>query len=145
MFPITGSQFNPIMDGVVQLNVIDGALNEPQQRAIGIYLHVFDLYVKSGGKIDYRGVAGHERLKQDAMTFCGSGNPCATRHGDLAAVHLAIDFHDTAVRCKAAGLPLPPATASQLVANCRDLTGLTIEMEKRVGILLDFLGKKPAV
>ncbi len=142
VFPVTGKQFDPLMDSLVQVNLLDGTLTEPQQRAIGIYLHIFDLYVKSNGKIDYRGRAGHERLKQDAMTFCGAGNPVATRHGDIAAAHLAIDWSDTAIRCKQATLPSPPATASGMLGECIDLCGLTTIDEKRLGLLMDFLGKK---
>ena len=144
-FPVTGKQFDPLMDGVVQLNLIDGTLTEPQQRAIGLFLHVFDLYVKSGGKINYMGRDGHERLKQDAMTFCGTGNPVATRHGDIAAAHLAIDWSDTAIRCASVGLPSPPNTSQGLLVGCIDLCGLTTTDEKRVGLLMDFLGKKAQV
>ena len=142
VFPVTKAQFNPLMDSIVNLNLIDGTLTDPQQRAIGIYLHIFDLYVKSNGAIDYRDIAGHERLKQDAETFCGSGNPTVTRHGDLTAAHLAIDFSDTSVRCQQAGLPPPPNTPSGLINACIDLCFLTAQDEKRIGLLLDYLGKK---
>lgn len=141
IFPVTPGQVAPLMDGVVQLNLMDGTLTEPQQRALGIYLHIFDLYVKSQGKIDYRGVAGHERLKQDAMTYSG-GSPIVTRHGDLAAAHLAIDWSETAVRCRQYGLPPPPNTTSDMLTECIDLCGLSVEMEKRVGLLMDILGMK---
>lgn len=141
-FPVTKSQFNPLMDGVVMLNLCDGCLTEPQQRALGLHLHVFDLWVKSNGVIDYRGDDGHRRLIQDAMTFCGSGNPVATRHGDLAAAHLSIDWSDTQIRCAQAGLPLLSTNVSVLLDGCRDLCGLSLMDEKRVGLLMDYLGKK---
>ena len=141
-YPITRKQFDPLMDSIVNLNVLDAGITEPEQRGIGIYLHKFDLFVKSGGKIDYRGLAGHERLKQDAAIFCGEGNPVATRHGDLAAAHLAIDFSDTAIRCIQYRLPIPPNTPHGLLENCEALTGLSVIDEKRIGLLLDMLGKK---
>jgi hypothetical protein len=141
-FPVTGKQFDPLMDSAVQLNILDGGLNEPQQRALGLYLHVFDLWVKSKGKIDYRGDEGHKRLVQDAMTFCGTGNPVATRHGDIAAAHLSIDFSDTQIRCTQSGLPLLPTNVSSLLDGCRDLYGLSLTDEKRVGLLMDSIGKR---
>lgn len=141
--PVTIQQFNPLMDSVVQLNIIDAGLSDRSQRALSIYFHTFDLWVKSGGKIDYRGREGHTRLLQDAANFCGSGNPVATRHGDLAAAHLAIDFHDTQVRLKQHNLPLLSTDVSKLIAQCPDLAEYSAEMEKRVGLLMDFCGKKP--
>lgn len=143
-YPITKQQFHPLADSVANLNVLDAGITEPEQRAIGIYLHIFDLYVKSKGKVDYRGKAGFERLKEDAMIFCGVGNPVATRHGDLAAAHLAIDFSDTAIRCQQTGLPLPPNTPGGLLNECESLTLLSIQDEKRLGLLMDCLGMKAA-
>lgn len=140
-FPITSQSINPLFNSIVQLNKLDAAIQEPWQRAIGIYLHVFDLYVKSGGRIDYRGVDGHERLKDDAARFVPSA--IVTRHGDLPAAHLAIDFSDTCLRCDAVGLPRPSADVHQLLADSKDLMHLSLEMEKRVGLLLDMLGKRP--
>ena len=144
-FPITQGQFDPLMNNLVQLNILDGALNEKVQRGLGLFLHTHDLWCKSGGRIDYRGPAGHARLVQDAMTFCGSGNPVATRHGDLAAAHLSIDFSDTMIRLKAAGLPLLPSNVADLINLCRDLSEFSPEMEKRTGLLMDALGKKPLI
>lgn len=141
--PITRNCCNPLMDQVVQLNIIDAGLNERWQRALGLYFHVYDLWVKSKGRIDYRTPEGHRRLVQDAMTFAGSGNPVATRHGDLAAAHLSIDFSDTQIRCAQAGLPPLSADVSTLLSQCADLFEMSAEMEKRVGLLMDYLGKKP--
>ncbi len=144
-FPISKHQFDPLMSNLVQVNILDGALNEKIQRGLGLFLHTHDLWCKSGGRIDYRGPAGHQRLMQDAMTFCGPGNPVATRHGDLAAAHLAIDFSDTQIRLKAAGLPLLSSDVSDLIGLCRDLCEYSLEQEKRVGLLMDMLGKKALV
>lgn len=144
-FPITQNQFDPLMSNLVQVNILDGALNENVQRGLGLFLHTHDLWCKSGGKIDYRGPAGHQRLMQDAMVFCGSGNPVATRHGDLAAAHLSIDFSDTQIRLKAAGCTLLSSDVNDLIAQCRDLSQYSLEMERRVGLLMDCLGKKPLV
>ena len=90
VFPVTVKQFDPLMEDLVQMNILDGALSDKVQRGIGLYLHTFDLWVKSNGNIDYLGREGHQRLVQDAMTFCGPGNPVAIRHGDLAAAHLSL-------------------------------------------------------
>ncbi len=130
------------MDGVAQLNIIDGALNERMQRALGIYFHTFDIWCKSGGRIDYTGRTCHARLVQDAMTFAGPGNPVATRHGDLAAAHLAIDYSDTAMRLKAVGATPLATNVSDLIGKCPDLAELSAEMEKRVGLFMDMLGKR---
>ena len=145
VLPVTQRQFDPLMNNLVQLNILDGALNEKIQRGLGLFLHTWDLWCKSNGRIDYRGPAGHARLIQDAMTFCGAGNPVATRHGDLAAAHLAIDFSDTQVRLKAHGLPLLPSNIADLINLCRDLSEYSPEMEKRTGLLMDVLGKKSLV
>lgn len=144
-YPITLDQFNPLMDNLVQLNILDAGLNDKTQRGIGLYLHTYDLWVKSRGVIDYRGPKGHQRLVEDAMTFCGHGNPVATRHGDLAAAHLAIDWHDTQVRCMQNNMQLLTTDRAALWGEARELCEYSPEMEKRVGLLMDWLGKKPLV
>jgi hypothetical protein len=144
VYPVTSKTFDPLMTGLVQLNTIDAGLSEPEQRALGIYLHAIDIYVKTKGAIDYRGIDGHQRLIQDAFNFCGTGNPAATRHGDLAAAHLCIDWHDTMVRSIQTGLPLLPNDTATLLLDSRDLRGLAPMEEKRVGLFLDYLGKKSA-
>jgi hypothetical protein len=131
------------MDCVVQLNILDAGITEPVQRALSLHLHVFDLWVKSKGKLDYRGVYGHRRLIDDAMAFCGTGNPVITKHGDLAAAHLALDYSDTAIRIhQTPGMAQIPSDVSQLMEGCTDLYGLSMIDEKRVGLLMDYLGKK---
>ena len=112
VYPVTKQQFDPLMTGVVQLNMIDGCLTEKHQRGLALSFHTFDLWCKSKGRIDYRGRTGHEWLIRDAMTFCGPGNPVATRHKDMEAAHLTIDFHDCQMRLKrpASHCCLPPST-----------------------------------
>lgn len=144
-FPITIAQFNPLMDNLVRLNILDAALNDKIQRGMGLYLHTFDLWVKSKGVINYLGPEGHNRLMEDAGTFCGRGNPVATRHGDLAAAHLAIDWHDTTMRCKQMGIPGPSTDVNVLVNECRMLSEYSAEDSKRTGLLMDWLGKRPSV
>ena len=140
-FPITAASVNPLMDCVVQLNSLDAGIQEAQQRALVIYLHCYDLYIKTQGRVDYREVAGHERLKQDAVKFVAS--QIVTRRGDLTAAHLALDWHDTAARCLKAGLPAPNADVHQLISDSRDLVGLDLQTEKRIGLLMDMLSKRP--
>lgn len=142
-FPITHREFNPLMDLVVQLNLLDAGLSEQQQRGLGLFFHIHDLYAKSGGKIDYRGKDGHRRLMEDAAAFAGEGNPTAVRHGDLAAAHLALDFSDTQTRCIQHKMPLLSTKVSELLVECADLCSFPPQTEKRVGLLMDWLGRKP--
>lgn len=139
-FPLTASSINPLMDGLVQVNSQDAGLQEAQQRALVIYLHCIDLYVKSKGAIDYRGVAGHERLKTDAVKFVPS--QIVTRHGDLSAAHLTIDFSETTIRSMQNNLPLPNPDVNFLVNDSRDLLGLTLQAEKQISLMLDILGMR---
>ena len=139
-FPVNASSINPLMEGVVKLNRLDAGIPEGVQSALAIYLHVFDIYVKSHGKLDYRGKDGHERLKQDAARFCGT--EVITRHGDLMAAHLAIDWSETTVRCIQNGMPLPSPDVNQLLADSRDLMNLDARIEKQIGLLLDMAGMK---
>lgn len=145
VLPVSGKQVNPLMDSVVQMNILDAALSGRVQRALGLYFHTFDLWCKSNGKIDYRGRDGHRRLVEDAMRFVGTGNPVATRHGDLAAAHLAIDWSDTQIRLTQAGMPLLSSNVSDLVGQCPDLAEFSEETEKRTGLLMDYLGKRQVV
>lgn len=76
------------------------------------------------------------------MAYCGSGAPIVTRHGDLAAAHLSVDFNDTQIRLKQAGYPLLPAAVNDLLAMSADLAAFPPQTERRVLLLLDFLSKK---
>ena len=142
VFPVTPQQVNALMDNLVQLNLVEGGINERQQFALGINFHVYDLLVKTQGRIDYTGREGHRRMMQDATIFCGSGNPVATRHGDLAAAHLSVDYNDTQARLKGAGLPALPSQVSDLLGMCADLAVFPPREERRILLLLDYLSKK---
>ena len=144
-WPVTKEQANTLMVDVQQLNILEGGLSEPSQRGLGIYFHTFDLWVKSKGKIDYRGVDGHRRLVEDAMRFVGTGNPVATKHGDIAAAHLSLDWHDTQMRLKEGHHAPISSRVGDLLHESRELAALSIEMEKRTGLLLDYLGKRPLI
>ena len=85
VFPITSKQADALMVNMVQLNLMEAHLTEKQQRGLGLLLHVIDVFVKSGGRIDYRGLEGHRRLVDDAMSLAGRG--MGNRLGDLAACH----------------------------------------------------------
>lgn len=140
-FPVDPRQINPLMENVHQLNVLEAGINERMQKALGIFFHILDTYCKTGGKVDYRGREGHERLKQDAITFCG-GSSVATKHGDLAAAHLGIDYHDTSIRLRDMGLPPLPNSVGELLKECMDFANLAPQTENRIGLYLDYLGKK---
>lgn len=140
VFPITAASINPLFEGVVKLNTIDAGIPEPTQRALSLYLHCIDLFVKSKGKYDYRNPTGHARLKQDAFSFCPAS--IVTRHGDLSAAHLSIDWSDTAIRCIQSSLPQPSSDVNELLLASRDLVGMPPEDYKRIGVLLDYLSKK---
>ena len=143
VFPITQKQFDPLMNNTVQLNLIDGCLSEKSQRALNLFFHIFETWCKSGGLVDYRGRQGHARLMQDAMNFCGSGNPVATRHGDLAAAHLGLDFHNAQMRLKEFGQDPLPSNVSDLIGMCPDLAEFAPEFEKRAQLLMTAWGKRP--
>lgn len=129
------------MEGVHQLNILEAAVPERFQKALGILFHLTDTFVKTNGRVDYRGPEGHKRLLQDAMTFCG-GSSIVTKHGDLAAAHIAIDYHDSQIRLKEKGLPPLPSEVSELLRMCIDFANLPVQMENRIGLFLDFVGKK---
>jgi hypothetical protein len=140
-FPVTSKQINPLMDNIVNLNILDAGLTENYQRALGIHFHIFDTWIKTGGKLDYRGIEGHKRLVADSMAFVG-GSPVTTKHGDLAAAHLSIDYHDTQIRLKSAGQPALVSDVNQLIRDCIDLSQFAVKDEIRVGLYMDYIGKK---
>jgi hypothetical protein len=141
-FPITQRQVDPLMDNMVQLNLLDGCLSERGQRALNLCFHIYETWCKTGGKVDYRSKDGHRRLIQDAMTFCGTGNSIGTRYGDLSAAHLGIDYHNAQMRLKEAGhLPLS-SNVSNLIGMCPDLAEFSPEWEKRAQLLMTMLGKR---
>ncbi len=139
-FPITAASINPLMTSLVMLNRLDAGLSEQSQGGLILYLHVMDLFIKSNGAIDYRGDAGLERLKGDAQRFAPS--QIVTRHGDLTAAHLAIDYSDTAIRTQQLGLPVPSGDVNKLVFDSREYAGMSTQLQKQIGLLLDWCGKK---
>lgn len=141
-FPVSRQAANALMVNVVQLNHIDAGLGEPLQRGLGLLLAVHELHVKSGGRLDYRTVSGHERLKQDAETFCPSGSALSTRKSDMEAGHLGLDFTNVQLRLKAAGMPLMPSDVNALLGMCADLFGLSVLDERRLSLFLDYLSKR---
>lgn len=147
VFPITVHSMDPLMTNMVQLNLVDGCLSRQQQRAMGIFLHKIDLFVKSNGYFNYLGKGGTDRLKRDAYNFCRDEN-ALQRHGELAAAHLAIDYHDTVTRIQTSP-PIPgfsalPNSVNGLLPLFTDLVGISDKEEQRIGLFLDYAGKKPA-
>ena len=140
-FPTTSPQINPLMDNVVQLNLLEAGLSERQQRALSLLFHIHDLWVKSRGKIDYRQPGGHARLMQDAATLIPAS--LVTKTGDLPAAHLALDYSDAQVRLRTARLPLLASDVHQLLFDCRDFCEVPPQTQKGLGLVLDLLSKKP--
>jgi hypothetical protein len=140
--PVTQKQLNPLYENVVKLNILDAGLNEGYQRALGIHFHIFDTWIKTGGRLDYRGLEGHKRLIDDAMSFVG-GSPVITKHGDLAAAHLSIDYHDTQSRLKAHGQPELSNDVNNLLKDCIDFSTFSVKDETRIGLYMDYIGKRP--
>ena len=142
VFPVTPAQANVLHENVVQLNLVDAGLNPRQQQAIGLTCDIYDLLAKSAGAIDYRGVQGHKRLYADAMAFVGTGSPIVTRHGDLKAAHLAIDYSDTQQKLAKAGMPPISSLVAELLNESRDFANLPGREDDRCALLLRYLLKK---
>jgi hypothetical protein len=60
----------------------------------------------------------------------------------LEAAHLAIDFSNCQMRLKAAGMTELPADVNLLLAMAKDLYGLSVQDERRIGLFLDYLSKR---
>lgn len=142
VFPITPASINPLMDNVMKLNQVDAGIPERVQRALTLFFHVSDLYVKSHGRLDYRGEEGRQRLVQDAVSFIG-GSTIATKIGDLPAAHLSIDFSDAQCRLAEHGLPLLPSDVNQLIELSRKMADYPPQTEQRVALFLDYISKRP--
>lgn len=138
-FPITIKQLDPLYSGLVQLNVIDAGIDIQRQKALGILFDTYEILAKTG--VNYTGLDGHRRLFEDAQTFLG-GSSVATRHGDLRAAHLAIDFNNAQKRLQKAGLPLLPADVGELLRLCSDLATIPSQTDDRLGVLIRMLQKR---
>lgn len=141
-WPITPRQIEPLLGNLVQLNLIEAHLSSSQQRALSILFSISDRWVKSNGKLDYRGSDGHARLMQDAMSFVGA-TPIVTRHGDLAASHLALDFHDAQCRLMQAGHMLLSDDRDTLLSMVQDFINVPPQTQDQILVLMDYLSKKP--
>lgn len=141
-FPVTPKHADALMVNTQQMNIIDAGLNDNMQRSLGIQFDIYDLLAKTGGKLDYRGRAGHERLYADAMAFVGHGNPIVVRHGDLKAAHLAIDYNDTQRKLEAARLPPLKSDVHELLRQVYDVTVLPPKEDDRIALFLRYMLKK---
>ena len=139
-FPLTQAQINPLLESVQKLNVLDAGVDPRTQKAIDIMLHAWDLKAKTGGRIDYTGPNGHARLYQDAVRLVPEF--LATKHGDLRAAHLGIDFNNTQVDLRTAGMALLPGGTFELINMCRDILNTPIRTDERMSLLLSLLSKK---
>ena len=144
-FPVTSAQTNAMMDNLVQLNVLDAGVPDRGQKALDILLHTYELKAKTAGVIDYTGQDGHRRLLQDAMNFVGDGSPIVTRHGDMRAAHLAIDYSNTQIVLKSSGMTAIASDVNALLDLCRDLMSFPMRTEERMGLFLTYLKKKSPI
>lgn len=141
-FPVTSPQINGLMDGVLSLNVLDAGLSPRLQKALDIVLETYELKATSGGKHDYTGRSGNQKLYQDALSFVSEGSGLVTRHGDLRAAHLAINWHNAQKKLEKAGLPLMSAVVNDLVAESIEISNFQPQTEERMGLFLSYLQKK---
>lgn len=135
-FPLDPSHTDELLHNAMQFSILSKGVTERQQRALGLHFEIYALLARSKGTLDYTERAGHERLKTDAMAVMGGGNPIFTRHGDLAAAHLAIDWHNAQCRLKKAGLPLLADDTDALLVGCKDLVELPEKIEERLDMYL---------
>lgn len=138
-FPITSKQINPLMDCVQVFNLLDAGVEPRTQKALDVFLHIWELYAKTNGRIDYTGPAGHQRLFQDSCTLVPE--MIITKHGDLRAAHLGLDFTNAQMKLKGAGFPQLTNNRDDLINQCRDILTFPLRTEDRMSLLLSFLGK----
>lgn len=141
-FPVNHRSIDPLMDNLMQLNQVDAGISERTQRALTLFFHVSDLFIKSQGKYDYRGEEGRQRLVQDAVAFVG-GSSIGTKVGDLPAAHLSIDFSDAQCRLIQHSMPLLPNDVNTLVGLSRKMAEFAPQVEQKVALFLDYLSKRP--
>jgi hypothetical protein len=144
-FPITSKQCDGLIDLVVQLNILDAGLTERDQKALDIVLETYELKAETGGVIDFTGEVGQQALFQAAMNFCGTGNPIITRHGDLRAAHLGINYHNAQVKLKKAGMPALSNIVNDLLILGRKIAVFPPQTEDRMALLLSYMQKKKEV
>src|SRR5207244_12118851 len=125
-----------------QLNLLDAGLTERQQKALDILLDTFELKAETNGAVDYTGQSGKAALYQAAVNFCGDGSPLVTRHGDLRAAHLAINFNNAQAKLHKAGMPPLPVDVNSLVNMCADIASLPPRTEDRMGLFLSYFQKQ---
>lgn len=133
-----------LLEMVMKLNTLDAGLNPRQQKALDILLETYELKASTNGAIDYTGKDGRARLYQAAANFCGDGNPIITRHGDLRAAHLAINYNNTVVKLRDAQMPPISDQVDVLLKECADLSVFPVLTEERLGLFLSYYQKKKA-
>lgn len=141
-FPITSKQVGGLMDCVQQLNVVDAGLDPRRQHNLDILLHLHELYADTHGQLDYRSPDGHRRLVQDSITFVPE--QLVTKHGDLRAAHLAINFNNAQAKLKRRGYPMLSYDVNELINQCRDFEAFPLGTEQRISLMLNYLAKKTA-
>lgn len=139
-FPITSQQISALMDGVQQLNTIDAGLDHLQQKTLDNVLHVYELLADTHGKLDYRGEEGQRRLYQEAVTFVPEA--LITKHGDLRAAHLVINYNNAQAKLKKHGFPLLTTSKDELINMGRYLVALPLRTDERISLYLNYLAKK---
>lgn len=141
-YPVDHRQAEALWENMGKLNVLDAGHDERTQRAIGILLDAYEVAAKKGPSWDYVGSRGaHQRLIEDAVKFAGPGT-FVTRHGDLAACHLAIDWNNSVITCDRAKYPEPPNNVTGLVSESRFFSELPPQLEVKIDLYLRYLKKK---
>lgn len=141
-FPLTFQQVGALMDFVQKMNVVDAGVDPRTQKAADIEFHIYELLADTRGTRDYRGRDGHARLVQESMAFIPE--QLVTKHGDLRAAHLAINYNNAQAKLKRHGFAPMTDNRDTLVNECRDLLAFPLGTEERVSLYLNYLAKKTA-
>lgn len=141
-FPITSKQVGVLMDNVQQLNVVDAGVNPLEQKTLDNILHIYELMADTHGALNYTGEEGQRRLFQEAVTFVPE--QLVTKHGDLRAAHLAINYNNAQAKLKKHGFPPITGDVNLLTNMGRYLVSLPMRTDERISLYLSYLAKKTA-
>ena len=66
-----------------------------------------------------------------------------TKHGDLRAAHLGLDFTNAQMKLKQSGFSELTIDRDDLINGCRDILNFPLRTEDRMSLLLSYLAKQP--